>query len=111
MVVLVALAQLLLALLVVVAEGPPPLVRQVRQSLEAMAVLAPSSPSQAPPPHMLEEAGAQAPELLVPLQASGEQGAGGKAGSLGFHLVPLVLPTLGAGAGVGIPEDQVALAL
>jgi hypothetical protein len=35
-----------------VAEGRPPLVRQVRLLLEAMVVLAPSSPSQAPPPHI-----------------------------------------------------------
>jgi hypothetical protein len=108
MVALVALTLLALDLLAVVAEEPPPLVHQVRLSLEAMVVLAPSSPSQARPPRMLEEAGVQAPGLLVPLQASGEQGVGAKAGSLGFQLVPLVLPTLVVGAGVGTLEDQVA---
>jgi hypothetical protein len=95
----------------VVAEGPPPLVHQVRQSLEVMVVLARSSPSQASPPHTVEEVGGQHLQVWVPWQALGGQGVGAKAGSLGFHLVPLVLPTLGAGVGVVILEHQVAPAL
>jgi hypothetical protein len=50
----------------VVVEGPPPLVRQVRQTMEATVVLALSSPSQAPPSHTLEEAGVRPLPMSVP---------------------------------------------
>jgi hypothetical protein len=93
----------------VVAEGPPPLVRQVWISTEAAAVLASPSPSQAPPPHTLEEAGGWELLMLVSCQALEGQGVGAKAVTLTapFQL-PLVLPTLVVGVGVETLEQQVA---
>jgi hypothetical protein len=94
---------------VVAAEVHQPLVHQVWELLEATAVLAPSSPSQARPPHMLGEVGAQE---STP-QAPGAQGEGGPAVSLRCPvLLPLVLPTLVVGAvGIISLEQQVAPAL
>jgi hypothetical protein len=76
------------------------LVHQAWVGLEAAAVLAPPSPSQAPPPHSLGEVGVQE---LTP-QALGEQGEEGlEVAWLGgrrppFHL-PLGRPTLAVVAG------------
>jgi hypothetical protein len=95
-------------LVVVEAAGvQQPLVQMVWGLLEAMAVLASPSPSQAPPSHTLGEVGVQA---STP-QAQGVQGEGAlEAHSL--QLLPLVLPILVVVA-VGIIqlEHQVAPAL
>jgi hypothetical protein len=101
----------ILLLVEVVAEGPPPLVGQARVLVEAMAVRAPSSPSQARPPYMLEEAGVRpiSMRLATSYQAWGVQGVAAKAAT--FKVLPcpsLVLPTLVVGAGLEILEHQVA---
>jgi hypothetical protein len=98
-----------LLVVAVVVEGPLPLVHQVRQVMEATVVLAPSSPSQAPPPHTLGEVGVR--RKAAAFQAVVGQGVGAKALSLRLFLVPLVLPTLVMGAGVEYLEHQVAPAL
>jgi hypothetical protein len=67
------LFSLILPLLVEAAEVHLPRVQIVLGLLEAAAVLASLSPSQAPPPHMLGEVGVEA---RTP-QAQGAQGEGG----------------------------------
>jgi hypothetical protein len=114
MVALVSPGQVLgLQVVEVVVEGPPPLVRQVVFLLEAMAVQAPHSPSQARPPHTLGEVGVwgqtAATQMRLLWEALGVQGAGAKAVTLAVcSCLSLGLPTLVVGAGVGFLEHQVA---
>jgi hypothetical protein len=63
MVALVYFLRVMSLVVEVVAEGPLPLVHQVRQSMEAMVEPVSPSPSQAPAPHMLGEVGVL--ELLM----------------------------------------------
>jgi hypothetical protein len=84
-----------------------PLVQMVWGLWEAMAVLAPCFPSQAPPPHMLGEAGVQG----LPPRALAVQGAEGPAAPCFFQTLPLVYPTLVVVAGEIMPlVHQVAQA-
>jgi hypothetical protein len=106
----VAVVTLPAQVLVGVAVVHQLLAHQAWVGLEAAAVLAPPSSSQAPPPHMLGEAGV---EGSTP-QALGVQGEEGlEVAWLGPqpHL-PLVRPTLVVGAGEALKlEHQVAPAL
>jgi hypothetical protein len=86
-----------------------PLVHQAWGLLGATVVMAPTSPFQAPPPHMLGEVGAQAQDPTQ--RAPGVQGEGAKAVPF-LQMLPLVHPTLVVGAGRDLTlEQQGALAL
>jgi hypothetical protein len=105
---------MVLLLVEVVAEGPPPLVGQARVLVEAMAVLAPSSPSQAWPPYTLGEAGVRPTSMRLATSCQALEVQGGVAKAATFKVssrLPLVLPTLVVGAGLEIQEQQVAPAL